>query len=331
MKAPRTQVTIATRGSALALWQADYVASLLKNNGVASEKLILKTTADRVQDRFLHEMGGKGLFVKELEEALVEQRADLAMHSLKDMPAVVKAPFALAAVLKRHSPADAMIFRKDIAATLKPAPVLSAAATKALGKLTVGTGSLRRQAILKREAPELECVGVRGNVDTRLRKLEEGNWDALILAEASLDRLGLKEGRTVSRLDPAWFIPCASQGALALEARADDPLCAWLGTLGDELTTKCVAVERGLLARLGGDCTMPFGGLVAPDPADPGKLIARVGVYSKEGDAALATERVEAKGFEPVVLQDLLAAKLKAAGAARILKALGIDVPREFQ
>jgi hydroxymethylbilane synthase len=324
---PKTKVVIATRGSALALWQADHVTGLLAARGVAAEKLVLKTTADRVQDRFLHELGGKGLFIKELEEALLDGRADLAVHSLKDMPATVPAGFALAAVLPRHSPADVLIFRQDVAARLKPSAVLGEAAVRALPPLQIGTGSLRRQAILRRVAPALTTVGVRGNVDTRLKKLAGGEWDALILAEASLDRLGVTDVARC-RLAPDWFIPCASQGALALEAKAGSPVAAWLKGFEDEATRLAVDIERGVLAGLGGDCTLPFGCLVAREGA---MLVARAGVYGPSGEAALAEHRAS---VTPVVDREAFAtailARLKAAGVVQVLAALGLEAPSGF-
>lgn len=326
-ESPKKHVTLVTRGSPLALWQADYVTGLLAQRGVTAERLIVKTTADRVQDRFLHEMGGKGLFVKELEEALLDGRADLAVHSLKDMPAVVPSPFELAAVLARHACTDLMIFRADIGLKHAPPPELSAQDAQALGALVVGTGSLRRQALLKRYAPQLKTEGVRGNVDTRLRKLDEGHWDALILAEASLDRLNLKPGRTVSRLAANWFLPCAAQGALAIEARSGDPFGTWLGTLGDATTTLAVTIERGVLERLGGDCTLPFGCLVRIEGP---MLEAEAAVFSRDGDAAIARHRAPFDMPHDAVKESFISALtlgLKAQGAASILNQLGLGVP----
>jgi hydroxymethylbilane synthase len=326
MPSPKKHVTLVTRGSALALWQADFVTKLLAERGVTAERLIVKTTADRVQDRFLHEMGGKGLFVKELEEALIEGRADLAVHSLKDMPAVVPAPFQLAAVLTRHASTDLLIFRADIGRRLSPPAEISAKVMSSLGPLVVGTGSLRRQALLKRYAPDITTQGVRGNVDTRLRKLDEGQWDALILAEASLDRLSLKPGRIVSRLSSDWFIPCAAQGALAIEARAHDPFGDWLKTLGDQTTTLAVEIERGVLARLGGDCMLPFGCLVRHQ----GEMLqGEAAIFSREGDAAQAHHtapfKMHAETREEFVAA--LVAGLKAAGGAKVMTQLGLSVP----
>lgn len=319
--ADKPPIIIATRGSTLALWQADFVSGLLAARGHRCEKLVIKTTADRIQDRFLHEIGGKGLFIRELEQALVDGKAHIAVHSLKDMTARLEAPFALGAVLKRHSPADAMIFRSDVARRLEPLPpLLGAADVAGFGKLKVGTGSLRRQAIFTAAAPQLELVGIRGNVDTRIRKMEEGAWDAIVLAEASLDRLGIRNV-TYRRLDPAWFIPAASQGALAIECLDTGPARSWLAPLADDLTTACVGVERALLARLGGDCNLPFGAHVAATP--DGHMHGRAAVWNKQGDKAAAEHR----GVRGGAFLDEFFDKVKAAGAARILADLGLEVP----
>ena len=327
---PCKSATIATRGSALALWQAQFVKSLLAAKGLASEPLVLKTTGDRVQDRFLHEIGGKGLFVKELEEALLDGRADFAVHSLKDMPAVVQPPFTLSAILPRHAATDVLILRHDVQARLKAPPELSAADAAGLGSLTVGTGSLRRQAILKRAAPAWTCIGVRGNVDTRLRKLAAGEWEALILAEASLDRLAI-DGVSRHRLKPDWFIPCAGQGALALEALGHHALSPWLKDLGCAETTLAVTIERSVLARLGGDCTMPFGCLARRK--DAATFEASAAIYGPNGDIATAYHQAplgdptsqDTKAFVSEMLR-----QLRASGAAAVLLALGIKAPAQW-
>ncbi|MEN9834131.1 MAG: hydroxymethylbilane synthase [Pseudomonadota bacterium] len=331
--APKSQVTIATRGSTLALWQADHIAALLAKRGVKSEKLILKTTADRVQDRFLHEMGGKGLFIKELEEALLAGQADLAVHSLKDMPVSMAEPFQLAAILPRHAATDVIIYRKDVAARIRPRQSLSAADLWSLGALTVGTGSLRRQNILERIAPALTCVGIRGNVDTRLKRLDAGEWDAIILAEASIERLGLEE-LPHSRLAPEWFIPAPGQGALALETRAGDPLAEWLGAeLGCKETRLAISIERDILGRLGGDCTLPFGCFVRSDRASSPQLLAHAAIFSSHTDIAEAQITAPYSGagkFDTKAFADELLRKLAAGGAAKVLKELGLPVPSEL-
>lgn len=330
----RKPLTIATRGSQLALWQADFVMSLLSDRSTPAAKLVLTTTGDRVQDRFLHEIGGKGLFTKELEHALLDGRADLAIHSLKDMPAKIPEPFRLAAVLKRHSPRDLFILSPALAAKTKlPEGALSAKDLSDIGPLRVGTGSLRRSSLLKRYAPEIECVGVRGNVDTRLKKLAAGEWDALILAEASLVRLNLLEGAVARALDPSWFIPCAAQGALAIEMRAGHAETDVVAALDDRESHMLVTIERALLARLGGDCTMPFGCLATlSDKASLGPrgerlLTTNVIILSLDGDAALASLSApyQAASFSHEAYSDALYKSLVAAGAPRILTALGLS------
>jgi hydroxymethylbilane synthase len=254
-----SKLRIATRGSQLALWQANYVTQLLLKRGIHCELNIIKTTGDRVQDRFLHEIGGKGLFVRELEESLLAGHTDLAVHSLKDLPAKTPAGFALAAILPRHLAEDALIFNPKSLARLKipEGSHLSREQVMALGPLTIATASLRRQALLKALPNPIELVPIRGNVDTRIRKLNEGDWDGLILAGASLERLGL-QGLPHRLLDPEWFIPCAAQGALAIETLADSPARQAISALSDPGTYACASLERKVLELLGGDCTMPF-------------------------------------------------------------------------
>jgi hydroxymethylbilane synthase len=261
MQAMKTQtIKIATRGSKLALWQAEFVRSLLKAKGYTSELIILKTKGDIVQDRFLHEIGGKGLFIKELENALVNGEADIAVHSLKDLPAKLSTPFALGAILKRHSPRDIFIFRpgfvKDELGLLGTFGSTSNLA--ALPACRFASSSLRRTSLLKAFAPQIKVEGLRGNVDTRIAKLNEGMWDGIILSEAAIDRLELYD-LEYKALDPKWFVPCAGQGALAIECLEDHPVKVITHDLDCSATHFAVDVEREVLHLLGGDCTMPVG------------------------------------------------------------------------
>lgn len=253
--------TIATRGSKLALWQSHFVKSLLADKGIETELKIIKTKGDRVQDRFLHEMGGKGLFVKELEHAMQQMEADLAVHSLKDLPAVIPHPFILPAVLQRHSPRDVVILGEGSAirnGEMSGAHLLGAAELQRYGEMTLATSSLRRQSMIKAACPAIKLVPIRGNVDTRIAKLQEHKWDGIILAEAALERLELHHlPRRV--LDPQWFIPSPAQGALAIECLEDHPLRPILEQLDHKPTHHAVKIERGVLKALGGDCTMPIG------------------------------------------------------------------------
>ena len=254
------QITIASRGSALALWQANYVKDALKPLGLDARIEVYKTTGDKVQDRFLHEIGGKGLFVKELEQALLDGKADIAVHSMKDLPVKTPEPFKLASILKRHSPYDALIFSKKTAERLSlPDSEVGKEDIRLMGRLKIATGSLRRTSLLREATSSIEVVPLRGNVDTRLRKLEEEDWDAIILAEASLDRLSLGEGLTYRRLSADWFVPSPSQGALVIECKQDSPFLPQLAKMDCAATRKAVTLERAVLERLEGDCTMPFG------------------------------------------------------------------------
>lgn len=260
------KLKIATRGSQLALWQANYVADQLRRKGHETELNIIKTTGDRVQDRFLHEIGGKGLFVRELEQAMLDGKADFAVHSLKDLPAITPSPFELAAILHRHDHRDAMIFRADspFAKLFSHQSTITREQARRLNGAKIASSSLRRQSLLKGLDSQIELVAVRGNVDTRIRKLSDHQWDALILAAASLERLQL-QGLHYCYLDPTWFTPCAAQGALALECHEDAPCKSDLSALRDPVTQACASLERSILAALGGDCTMPFGCLVQPN------------------------------------------------------------------
>jgi hydroxymethylbilane synthase len=254
------------------------------------------------------------------------------------MPARLLEPFTLAAILQRHSPRDLLIFGPALARRVPfdtslagdaPRTPLTTADVAQLGKIRVGSGSLRRAALVKRHAPEVDCVGVRGNVDTRLRKLAAGEWDALILAEASLDRLGITSV-AARPLDPAGFVPCAAQGALAIEMRRDHPRTATLQALDHRDTRLAVTIERELLARLGGDCTMPFGCLVeaTPEPtAGPRQLRAHAIILAPDGDAAEAelTLPYVSESAAPEKAVAPLHEALMAAGAARILRALGLS------
>jgi len=253
------KLRIATRGSALALWQSHFIGQKLQALGHDYELVIIQTTGDRVQDRFLHEIGGKGLFVKELELALREGRADLAMHSLKDMPAVTASEFAIPAFMKRHSPADYLVLHEKH----RGDGVVESSVQTWLrnGQRRIASSSLRRAHLLKNINPRITIDPIRGNVDTRLRKLQEStDWDGIILAEASLDRLSLKDKYPGIVLSPSWFLPSPSQGVLAIETIMDSAHIALLAKLDDPETRMAVAWERGVLAALGGDCTMPFAG-----------------------------------------------------------------------
>ncbi|HEX7384876.1 MAG TPA: hydroxymethylbilane synthase, partial [Burkholderiaceae bacterium] len=243
----RSTVVIATRESRLALWQAEHVKALLEARfGLAVELLGLTTRGDQILDRTLSKVGGKGLFVKELEAALEDGRADLAVHSLKDVPMDLPPGFELAAVLEREDPRDAFVSPRFASLDELPAGA------------KVGTSSLRRQVQLVALRPDLVIEPLRGNLDTRLRKLDAGGYDAIVLAAAGLKRLGLGE-RIRSLFDPARMIPCAGQGALGIEVRSDAlALRERLAALTHAPTWLAVQAERAVSRALGGRCSMPL-------------------------------------------------------------------------
>lgn len=241
------KVVIATRESRLALWQAEHVKALLQARlGWQVELLGMTTQGDQILDRSLSKVGGKGLFVKELEVALSEGRADIAVHSLKDVPMDLPEGFALACVLEREDPRDAFVSNQF--ATLADLPQGA----------VVGTSSLRRLVLLKALRPDLVIQPLRGNLDTRLRKLDEGQYHAIVLAAAGLKRLGL-ESRIRATFEPAQMLPAAGQGALGIEVRADRAdLLASLAALAHMPTWLAVTAERTVSRAMGGSCSMPL-------------------------------------------------------------------------
>jgi hydroxymethylbilane synthase len=274
--APR-RITIATRESALALWQAEHVRGRLASRfrGTTVDLLGVTTQGDRILDRPLATIGGKGLFIKELEAALRDGRADIAVHSLKDVPMDLPDGFVLAAISAREDPRDAFVSsRYDALASLPDGAV-------------VGTSSLRREAQLRERHPALRIESLRGNVHTRLAKLDDGRYDAIILAAAGLKRLGLGT-RIRALLDPDESLPAPGQGALAIECRADriDLLHA-LGPLADLGTTLATSAERAFSRGLGGSCQTP---LAAYAEWEEGRLWLRGLVASRDGREVLRGE-----------------------------------------
>lgn len=243
-----SKLVIATRASRLALWQAEHVQARLQALYPACEVSLLKMTTrgDQILDRTLSKVGGKGLFVKELETALLDGRADLAVHSLKDVPVDLQSPFSLPVILERDDPRDAFVSSRYASLAELPAGAI------------VGTSSLRREAQLRARFPQLEVKPLRGNLDTRLGKLDRGEYDAIILAAAGLRRLGLAE-RIRSLLEPDISLPAAGQGALGieiLESRTD--LDGWLKPLECAQTAACAIAERAVSRVLGGSCQVPL-------------------------------------------------------------------------
>ncbi len=243
---------IGTRASPLAQAQAKHVQALLKTHGQESELVLITTSGDRIQDRPLSEVGGKALFTKEIERALLEGEADIAVHSLKDVETVRPKGIVLASILTRHDPRDALITREDY--TLETLPEGA----------TLGTASARRAAQLKELRDDLNIVMLRGNVGTRLQKLQDGNVDATFLALAGLERLGIQPSH-LQPLEPEHMVPSAGQGALGLEClEKDSDLVALLQSLEDPKSRQCVELERLFLHLIEGDCHTPVGIYIKP-------------------------------------------------------------------
>jgi hydroxymethylbilane synthase len=247
---------LATRRSPLALAQARaYAATLVRlRPGLTIEEVLIVTSGDRFQDRPLQEVGGKGLFIKEIEEALLDGRADFAVHSIKDVPAELAPGLCLASIPAREDARDVLVTRDGGALAALPEGA------------KVGTSSLRRRTLLLRTRPDLEVVVLRGNVDTRLRKLDEGQVDAVVLAQAGLVRLGVD--RPAHVLEPETMVPAVGQGALGIECRSDAPAVRELVALTDDETTHvCVAAERAFMAAVGGSCQLPVAAYAVRDGA----------------------------------------------------------------
>ncbi len=241
-----SKLVIATRESRLAMWQAEHVKALLEQRGHEVSLLGMTTKGDQILDRSLSKVGGKGLFVKELETALEQGQADLAVHSLKDVPMDLPEGFALACVMEREDPRDAFVSPRYASLDELPQGAV------------VGTSSLRRVVLLRSLRPDLRIEPLRGNLDTRLRKLDEGNYDAIVLATAGLKRLGLGQ-RIRQSFEPEQMLPAAGQGALGIEIRAgrQDVLDA-LAPLAHQTTWLAVAAERAVSRAMGGSCSMPL-------------------------------------------------------------------------
>ncbi len=306
---PPSRIVIATRESRLALWQAEHVKARLEAlyPACSVELLGMTTRGDQILDRPLAKVGGKGLFVKELETALLDRRADIAVHSMKDVPMQLAGEFALVCVSEREVPLDAFVSnRYESLDDMPPGAV-------------VGTSSLRREAQLHAQYPMLAVTSLRGNLDTRLRKLDEGQYDAIILAAAGLKRLGLGE-RIRSELPSEVSLPAAGQGALGIEALSDRPeVAAWMAPLNDPMTAACVAAERAVSRALAGSCEVPLGAFAVPRD---GALWLRGFVALPDGTRFARSERSGApEDAESLGLA--LANDLRAQGAEAILAELG--------
>jgi hydroxymethylbilane synthase len=296
---------IATRQSALALWQAEHVAARLRalHAGLVVELVPMSTRGDQIIDRPLAAIGGKGLFLKELEVAMLEERADIAVHSFKDVPMQLEPGFAIGAVLERADAADAFI--SNAHARLADLP----------RGARVGTSSLRRQAQLRALRPDLELADLRGNVNTRLAKLDAGEYAAIILACAGVERLGLAE-RIAARLGAPDWLPAVAQGAIAVECRIGDAaVLDLLRGLDDEDTHRCVAAERAMNLELHGSCNVPIAGYCVETESG-------LALWGLVGDAATGRViRADARGPRdaPEALGREVAALLRELGADEML------------
>ena len=299
---------IGTRGSLLAKWQADFVRKqLFAATGIEAEIVIIKTTGDRMQQAPLTQIGGKGIFIKELEDALLEETVDLAVHSVKDIPTETPPRLCFPAVCRRDDVRDCVVSTKG--ATL----------SNLRKGARVGTSSLRRQAQVRHLWPDLDVRELRGNVDTRLRKVESGEYDAILLAKAGLDRLGWSQ-RITETLDPEAFMPAVGQGAIAVQTRVNDEEAAEaLAKLDDAETRSAIICERALLSKLQGGCQVPLGAWAR---LERGELVLEACVCSVDG-AQYVKQRATAAPDQAAQLGEHMAQLLMEAGARNILEEVG--------
>jgi hydroxymethylbilane synthase len=292
---------IGSRGSQLALWQANHVAGLLQRQGHSVSIEVIRTTGDKITDVALAKVGTKGMFTKEIEDAMAEGRVDLAVHSLKDLPTELPKGFLLASVPEREDARDAFLSIRYSQITELPK------------RARVGTSSLRRQAQLHSLRSDLDIIPLRGNVDTRLRKLQGGEFDAIILAAAGVARLGLTKA-VRHYFEPTQMCPAAGQGALAIETRENDAATiAAVKFLDHPPTRVAVVCERATLNQLGGGCQVPIGAYA--EPAQRGLLLRAV-VASPDGSSIIREER---EGLDPEKLGAQVGQALLARGAQKIL------------
>jgi hydroxymethylbilane synthase len=299
-----SRLRIGSRGSQLALWQANHISALLRDRGFAVELEIIRTTGDKITDVALAKVGTKGMFTKEIEEALADGRVDLAVHSLKDLPTEMQPGFEIAAITRRENPRD--VFVSSNYADIESLPP----------NARVGTSSLRRQAQLKALRADLDIYPLRGNVDTRLRKLNSGEYDAIILAAAGVTRLGLTA--MVKQIIPAEVMcPAAGQGALGIEIRLGDEVTRrQLAFLDDAASRATTTAERALLNKLGGGCQVPIGAFAE---IQDGRLHLQGVVANPDGSQVLREAR---DGHDPEKLGAELGDSLLRKGGDAILQAV---------
>jgi hydroxymethylbilane synthase len=299
---------IGTRGSLLAKWQAEFVRKqLFAATGVETEIVIIKTAGDKLQGAPLTQIGGKGVFVKELEEALIEETIDLAVHSVKDVPTDVPSRLSFPAVCRRDDVRDCVVAANSVTlASLRQGA-------------RVGTSSLRRQAQLRHLRSDLDVRDLRGNVDTRLRKVESGEYEAVLLAKAGLDRLGLSQ-RISEILSPEEFLPAVGQGAIAIECRLKDSEAADIVSRLDDLETRnAIIAERALLKAVEGGCQVPLGAWAR---MERNQMVMEASVCSADG-AQCIRQRATGSPEQPAELGERLASLLFENGAQTILQEMG--------
>lgn len=301
-------IRIATRKSPLAMWQAEHVAAQLKtaHSGLEIELLGMSTQGDKILDTPLAKIGGKGLFVKELETGMLEGSADIAVHSMKDVPVEFPAGLGLAAILEREDPRDAFVSNQYNAIDELPVGA------------NVGTASLRRQCQLLAARPDLNILPLRGNVNTRLSKLDNGDYDAIILASAGLIRLGFEE-RITSFIPTTYSLPAIGQGAIGIECRSDDEeTVALLQALHHEATAICVSAERAMNERLQGGCQVPIAGHATLED----NQLRMQGLVGEPDGSEVIQVSIEGPATQAEEIGISTAEELLAHGADRILKAL---------
>ncbi|MDQ1612476.1 MAG: hydroxymethylbilane synthase [Pyrinomonadaceae bacterium] len=311
----RDYFVIGSRGSKLALWQSEWVRARLAElrPGVEIRIEVIKTSGDVMLDVPLAVIGGKGVFTKELEEALLAEKIDLAVHSLKDLPTTLSDNLAINAITEREDARDALVLREGVAA---PDDSLRSLPPKAV----IGTSSLRRQAQLKHLRPDVEIKDLRGNVDTRLRKLDEGGYDAIILASAGLRRLNFERRINVS-ITHAEMLPAVGQGALGIETRANDPRTAALVALLEHAPTRaaCTA-ERALLFALGGGCQVP----IAAHAVVSGDTLRLDALVAALDGSRVIRDSIEDDARHAARAGETLAARLRERGAGELLEGLTV-------
>lgn len=309
-----SSLVIGSRGSKLALWQANWVKAKLEilHPGLLVRIDLISTTGDRLHSAPLSQIGGKGVFTKELEDALLDSRVDFAVHSLKDLPTTLPDGLQLAAVSEREDARDALLVTPRLDKNVKTVGDLPVGSR-------VGTSSPRRASQLLHFRRDLAIVELRGNIETRIRKLDEGDYDAIVLATAGLARLGF-EARIVERIAPSLMLPAVGQGALGIEARADDSnLARILEGVNHDPTRLATAAERSVLRSLGGGCAVPIAAHAWYESHNNKQSLVLEALVAERSGARVLRERIEGQAADAEALGSALAEKLIAAGASELL------------